>query len=103
MQVNVQTSMRTTFPRKPAAVNGCELSHSVALLSEDNSLDDDWACAGISMAAGTLCIWLFSSAKVAIEATLAPASMAARTILFRFMMCASPLEDSSGYAPRGHC
>src|SRR2546422_5764034 len=30
MQVYVQKSMRTTFPRRPSAVNGCELSHSVA-------------------------------------------------------------------------
>src|SRR5918994_3668593 len=37
MQVEVQKSMRTTFPRRPAAVNGCELSHSVALPREGNS------------------------------------------------------------------
>src|SRR5882724_3354797 len=37
MQVYVQKSMRTTFPRSPGAVNGGELSHSVALPSEDSS------------------------------------------------------------------
>src|SRR6266850_1444846 len=37
MHVYVQKSMRTTFPRSPAAVNGGELSHSVALPSEDSS------------------------------------------------------------------
>src|SRR5207253_5442517 len=37
MQVYVQKSMRTTFPRNPAAVNDGELSHSVALPSEDSS------------------------------------------------------------------
>src|SRR5262245_26662998 len=87
MQVYVQTSMRTTFPCKLAAVNGCELSHSVALLSEDNSPTDGCACAGISMAVGILCIMLFSSARVAIEAALAPASMVTSTIFFPFMMC----------------
>src|SRR5829696_10265960 len=29
--------MRTTFPRRPAAVNGCELSHPVAPPREGNS------------------------------------------------------------------
>src|SRR6266481_5838286 len=37
MHVYVQKSTRTTFPRSAAAVNGGELSHWVALPSEDSS------------------------------------------------------------------
>src|SRR4029077_1641892 len=92
MQVYVQTSTRTTFPRRLAAVNGGELSHSVALLSEDNSPSlTDCAFAGISLAGVILCIGLLSSAKVAIEAMPALASMAASISLFAFIMLASHL------------
>src|SRR6267143_2346203 len=37
MQVYVQKSTRTTFPRRSALVSGCELSHPVAPPREGNS------------------------------------------------------------------
>src|SRR4051812_29277458 len=36
MQVKVQKSIKTTWPRRPAAVNGGELSHWVAPAREGN-------------------------------------------------------------------
>src|SRR2546427_2617583 len=40
--------MRTPFPRRPAAVNGCELSHLVALPRESNSPSlGDWKAADV--------------------------------------------------------
>src|SRR5438094_4248212 len=39
--------MRTTFPRSPAAVNGCELTQLVTLLRESNSPSlGEWKAAG---------------------------------------------------------
>src|SRR5439155_995808 len=37
MQVYVQKSTRTTFPRRPSLVSGCELSHPVAPPGDGNS------------------------------------------------------------------
>src|SRR5882762_11140513 len=48
MQVYVQKSMRTTFPRSPAALNGAELSHLVARPRESNSPSlGEWKAAGV--------------------------------------------------------
>src|SRR5215475_3320647 len=83
MQVYVHTSMRTTFPRRLSTVNGGELSHPLALLSEDNSPAGTFAgfIPGI-----ILCITLLSSARVAIEAAPAIARTAATMNLFAFML-----------------
>src|SRR5215475_14551633 len=83
MQVYVHTSIRTTFPRRFSAVNGGELSHPLAVLSEDNSPAGTFAgfISGI-----ILCITLLSSARVAIEAAHAIARTVATLNLFAFML-----------------
>src|SRR6266404_5386281 len=73
--------MRTTFPRRPAVVNGCELSHSVALPREGNS-----PSMGNRTAAGVICCpTLLSSAEVSIGAAIALASIAASKSWFAFI------------------
>src|SRR5258708_1143723 len=45
MQVYVQKSMRTIFPRRADVVSGGELSHSLARSTEANSVGLEFACA----------------------------------------------------------
>lgn len=75
MQVKVHKSMRTTLPRRPAAVNGCELSHSVALPREGNSPSmDTWTAADVIG-----CTALLPSARVSIGAPIAQWILASRS------------------------
>src|SRR5712671_2177248 len=65
--------MRTTFPRRPAAVNGGELSHSVAPPSEANSPSPR----NLAVARVISCTTLLSSDRATIETPIAAAISAA--------------------------
>src|SRR3989449_5248356 len=64
--------MRTTFPRSPAAVNGAELSHLVALPRESNSPSlGEWKAAGVrrctsAFAEPNLSSWVAAMAVAAV-------------------------------------
>src|SRR5450631_980663 len=92
MQVYVQKSIRTTFPRSPAVVNGGELSHPVAPLRE-----------AISPSTGNFkdVATLLSCAKAALGATIALANSVAIKSLFAFMMIVSTRFVGKQIYPRG--
>src|SRR5437660_517096 len=80
-----QHSLRTTLPRRPAAVKGCELSHAVALRREGNSPSMGIGLNGT--APGVICRTApLSSANIWIGAPIAPTSSAASKSWLDFMM-----------------
>src|SRR6202030_4455606 len=74
-----------TFPRRLAAVNGGELSHSVAPPREGSSP----SMGNLTVAGVVCCATLLSSAKVAIGIPIAVASIVANMSLCAFMMNAA--------------
>src|ERR671916_1998133 len=112
MQVYVQKSIRTTFPRNPAAVRGGELSHPFAPAREGNSLSTGKRSAEPGGRSTPR-----TCAPVPIGAPKAPASIAASTTRRVFIAGLHRLDKYPSYltrrrlrsrqalrgSPEGHC